>query len=297
MANLEHAAAVTRMQDYIDDYLEEEITLHALAQQAGYSPWHCAKMFKEYTNKSPFEYIRKLRLSKAALVLRDEQLRVIDVALDFVFDSHEGFTRAFRQQFGVTPKTYQKKTPPIPLFTPYPVESYYLVGEEHDELLPVSKNLHVRLINFPARKLILLHGEKAETYIEYAHEAGCDVWGILASIKEALYEPIGLWMPESMRSEGTSRYAQGVEVPLDYQGIIPAGFEIIDLPACMMLLFQGDPYDEKRFDEAINAVIKQIDQYDPNENNCQWAENDAPRIQLEPQGYRGYIEARPVYFS
>lgn len=297
MANLEHAAAVTRMQDYIDDYLEEEITLHALAQQAGYSPWHCAKMFKEYTNKSPFEYIRKLRLSKAALVLRDEQLRVIDVALDFVFDSHEGFTRAFRKQFGVTPKTYQKKTPPIPLFTPYPVESYYLMGEEHDELLPVSKNLHVRLINFPARKLILLRGEKAETYIEYAHEAGCDVWGILASIKEALYEPIGLWLPENMRSEGTSRYAQGVEVPFDYQGIIPAGFEIIDLPACMMLLFQGDPYDEKRFDEAINAVIKQIDQYDPNENNCQWAENDAPRIQLETQGYRGYIEARPVYFS
>ena len=297
MANLEHTAAVTRMQDYIDDYLEEEITLHALAQQAGYSPWHCAKMFKEYTNKSPFEYIRKLRLSKAALVLRDEQLRVIDVALDFVFDSHAGFTRAFRKQFGVTPKTYQKKTPPIPLFTPYPVESYYLMGEEHDELLPVSKNLHVRLINFPARKLILLRGEKAETYIEYAHEAGCDVWGILASIKEALYEPIGLWLPESMRSEGTSRYAQGVEVPFDYQGIIPAGFEIIDLPACMMLLFQGDPYDEKRFDEAINAVIKQIDQYDPNENNCQWAENDAPRIQLEPQGYRGYIEARPVYFS
>lgn len=297
MANLEHAAAVTRMQDYIDNYLEEEITLHALAQQAGYSPWHCAKMFKEYTNKSPFEYIRKLRLSKAALVLRDEQLRVIDVALDFVFDSHEGFTRAFRKQFGVTPKTYQKKTPPIPLFTPYPVESYYLMGEEHDELLPVSKNLHVRLINFPARKLILLRGEKAETYIEYAHEAGCDVWGILASIKEALYEPIGLWLPENMRSEGTSRYAQGVEVPFDYQGIIPAGFEIIDLPACMMLLFQGDPYDEKRFDEAINAVIKQIDQYDPNENNCQWAENDAPRIQLEPQGYRGYIEARPVYFS
>lgn len=298
MANLEHAAAVTRMQDYIDDYLEEEITLHALAQQAGYSPWHCAKMFKEYTNKSPFEYIRKLRLSKAALVLRDEQLRVIDVALDFVFDSHEGFTRAFRKQFGVTPKTYQKKTPPIPLFTPYPVESYYLMGEEYDELLPVSKNLHVRLINFPARKLILLRGEKAETYIEYAREAGCDAWGILASIKEALYEPIGrLWLPESMRSEGTSRYAQGVEVPFDYQGIIPAGFEIIDLPACMMLLFQGDPYDEKRFDEAINAVIKQIDQYDPNENNCQWAENDAPRIQLEPQGYRGYIEARPVYFS
>ncbi|MBU5361873.1 AraC family transcriptional regulator [Enterococcus raffinosus] len=297
MANLEHTAAVTRMQTFIEKHLDEEITLHALAQQAGYSPWHCAKMFKEYTDKSPFEYIRKLRLSKAALVLRDEDLRVVDVALDFVFDSHEGFTRAFRKQFGVTPKAYQKKTPPIPLFTPYPVESYYLMGEKRTELPPLSKNLHVRLIEFPARKLILLRGRNAKSYIEYAQEIGCDVWGILASIKEALYEPVGLWLPESMRTEETSVYAQGVEVPLDYQGLIPEGFDVIDLPACTMLLFQGDPYDEARFDEAIEAVMKQIDTYDPSINNCQWAEKAGPRIQLEPQGYRGYIEARPVYLN
>lgn len=297
MANLEHTAAVTRMQTFIEKHLDEEITLHVLAQQAGYSPWHCAKMFKEYTDKSPFEYIRKLRLSKAALVLRDEDLRVVDVALDFVFDSHEGFTRAFRKQFGVTPKAYQKKTPPIPLFTPYPVESYYLMGEEHTDLPPLSKNLHVRLIEFPARKLILLRGKKAKTYIEYAQEVGCDVWGILASIKEALYEPVGLWLPERMRTEETSVYAQGVEVPVDYQGLIPEGFDVIDLPACTMLLFQGDPYDEVRFDEAIEAVMEQIDTYDPSINNCQWAEKAGPRIQLEPQGYRGYIEARPVYLN
>ncbi|MEQ7195543.1 AraC family transcriptional regulator [Enterococcus avium] len=297
MANLEHTAAVTRMQTFIEKHLDEEITLHVLAQQAGYSPWHCAKMFKEYTDKSPFEYIRKLRLSKAALVLRDEDLRVVDVALDFVFDSHEGFTRAFRKQFGVTPKAYQKKTPPIPLFTPYPVESYYLMGEEHTDLPPLSKNLHVRLIEFPARKLILLRGKKAKTYIEYAQEVGCDVWGILASIKEALYEPVGLWLPERMRTEETSVYAQGVEVPVDYQGLIPEGFDVIDLPACTMLLFQGDPYDEVRFDEAIEAVMEQIDTYDPSINNCQWTEKAGPRIQLEPQGYRGYIEARPVYLN
>ena len=284
------------MQTFIEKHLDEEITLHALAQQAGYSPWHCAKMFKEYTDKSPFEYIRKLRLSKAALVLRDEDLRVVDVALDFVFDSHEGFTRAFRKQFGVTPKAYQK-TPPIPLFTPYPVESYYLMGEERSDLPPLSKNLHVRLIEFPARKLILLRGKKAKTYIEYAQEVGCDVWGILASIKEALYEPVGLWLPESMRTEETSVYAQGVEVPLDYQGLIPEGFDVIELSACTMLLFQGDPYDEVRFDEAIEAVMEQIDTYDPSINNCQWAEKEGPRIQLEPQGYRGYIEARPVYLN
>lgn len=294
MANLEHAAAVTRMQDYIEAHLDKDITLHQLAQQAGYSPWHCAKLFKEYTRSSPFEYIRKLRLSQAALVLRDEQRKVVDVALDFVFDSHEGFTRAFQKQFGIRPKAYQKKTPPIQLFHPYPVESYYIMEESHQEKLPMMQNFHVRLMDYPARKLILLRGKQADSYIDYAKEAGCDVWGILASIKEALYEPVGMWLPERFRPEGTSLYAQGVEVPADYAGEVPDGFDLIDLPACTMMLFQGEPYDETRFDEAIMDLMKQIDTYDPGQNNYMWAPEDAPRVQLEPQGYRGYIEARPV---
>lgn len=294
MANLEHAAAVTRMQDYIEAHLDKDITLHQLAQQAGYSPWHCAKLFKEYTRSSPFEYIRKLRLSQAALVLRDEQRKVVDVALDFVFDSHEGFTRAFQKQFGIRPKAYQKKTPPIQLFHPYPVESYYIMEESHQEKLPMMQNFHVRLMDYPARKLILLLGKQADSYIDYAKEAGCDVWGILASIKEALYEPVGMWLPERFRPEGTSLYAQGVEVPADYAGEVPDGFDLIDLPACTMMLFQGEPYDETRFDEAIMDLMKQIDTYDPGQNNYMWAPEDAPRVQLEPQGYRGYIEARPV---
>lgn len=294
MANLEHAAAVTRMQDYIEAHLDKDITLHQLAQQAGYSPWHCAKLFKEYTRSSPFEYIRKLRLSQAALVLRDEQRKVVDVALDFVFDSHEGFTRAFQKQFGIRPKAYQKKTPPIQLFHPYPVESYYIMEESHQEKLPIMQNFHVRLMDYPARKLILLRGKQADSYIDYAKEAGCDVWGILASIKEALYEPVGMWLPERFRPEGTSLYAQGVEVPADYAGEVPDGFDLIDLPACTMMLFQGEPYDETRFDEAIMDLMKQIDTYDPAQNKYMWAPEDAPRVQLEPQGYRGYIEARPV---
>lgn len=294
MANLEHAAAVTRMQDYIEAHLDKDITLHQLAQQAGYSPWHCAKLFKEYTRSSPFEYIRKLRLSQAALVLRDEQRKVVDVALDFVFDSHEGFTRAFQKQFGIRPKAYQKKTPPIQLFHPYPVESYYIMEESRQEKLPMMQNFHVQLMDYPARKLILLRGKQADSYIDYAKEAGCDVWGILASIKEALYEPVGMWLPERFRPEGTSLYAQGVEVPADYAGEVPDGFDLIDLPACTMMLFQGEPYDETCFDEAIMDLMKQIGTYDPGQNNYMWAPEDAPRVQLEPQGYRGYIEARPV---
>jgi AraC-like DNA-binding protein len=61
------------------------------------------------TGKTPFEYIRALRLSRAAVKLRDEDVKIIDVALDFVFDSHEGFTRADEDgpRFQLEPQGYR----------------------------------------------------------------------------------------------------------------------------------------------------------------------------------------------
>ena len=72
MESRENINAVQRMQDYIEQHITEPITLHMIAQAAGYSPWHSARIFKELTGKTPFEYIRTLRLSQAAIKLRDE---------------------------------------------------------------------------------------------------------------------------------------------------------------------------------------------------------------------------------
>lgn len=58
-------------------------------------------------------------------MLRDEQPKVIDVALDFLFDSHEGFTRAFSKQFGLPPRAYSRTAPPIPLFLPEKAHDRY----------------------------------------------------------------------------------------------------------------------------------------------------------------------------
>ena len=117
--------AVQCMQDYIEANLNRKITLKELANAAGYSPWHAARLFKEVVGKAPFEYIRALRLTEAALMLRDQPVKVIDVAMDFVFDSHEGFTRAFSREFGMPPSQYGRQTPPIPLFMPQKVFDTY----------------------------------------------------------------------------------------------------------------------------------------------------------------------------
>ena len=297
MDNLERIDAIQRMQDYIDDHINEQITLYDLAGCAGYSPFHCTRLFKELIGKSPFEYIRSLRLTKAALMLRDDKVKIVDVALDFVFDSHEGFTRAFTKQFGITPDRYRKEIPPIYLFIPYSIHNQYLYllkGEKKVEKKTNANTVFVQVIERPERKLILKRGKKAEDYFEYCEEVGCDIWGLLSSIKEALYEPVGMWLPDAFRTPGTSYYVQGVEVPMNYTGNIPEGLEIITLPPCKMMVFQGQPFKDEDFEEAITDLWEVMKTYNPQLYGFEWADDDAPRFQMEPQGYRGYIEARPV---
>jgi AraC-like DNA-binding protein len=285
------------MQDFIERHMTEPISLHMLAQAAGYSPWHAARIFKEMTGKTPFEYIRELRLSRAALKLRDEEPRIVDVALDFVFESHEGFTRAFSKQFGISPRDYAKNKPPLKLFIPENLRDYYLKLQKGEVIMTEKTNTNtvfVQVIDRPARKLILKQGASAKDYFAYCEELGCDVYEELKGVKDALYEPIGMWLPENLRQPGTSEYAMGVEMPADYKGKTPEGYEIIDLPPCQMMVFQGQPYDDEKFEEAIGDLWEVMKTYNPELYGFTWADEDGPRFQLEPQGYRGYIEARPV---
>jgi len=291
----EKIMAVQHMQDYIEVHIKEPITLVMLAKSAGYSPWHCARIFKEITGKAPFEYIRALRLSRAAAKLHDGDVRIIDVAFDFVFDSHEGFTRAFSKQFGMTPKDYCKNTPPLKLFLPCHARNYYLKLQKGDESMPKNLNtVFVQVVDRPKRKLILKRGIKAAHYYEYCEEVGCAVWDVLSDIKEALYEPIGMWLPKNLQKPGTAEYAQGVEVSDDYKDAVPEGYDIIELAPCKMMVFQGPPFEDAKFEEAIAALWEVMKTYDPKIYGFQWADEDGPRFQLVPMGYRGYIEARPV---
>lgn len=297
MERWEKVMAVQRMQDYIEEHLNEPITLRQLAQAAHYSPWHAARIFKDMTEKSPIDYIRSRRLSEAALRLQEPEVRVVDVALDFVFDSHEGFTRAFSKQFGMSPRYYTKHAPPIRLFLPSNVRNYYLNLQKGVDKLANNSNLntvYVQVVERPARKLLLKRGKQASHYFEYCDEVGCDIWDVLSNIKEALYEPIGMWLPDNLRLPDTSVYAQGVELPTDYAGEIPLGYELIDLQPCSMMVFQGQPYDDEKFTDAIADLWEVMNAYNPTVYGFNWADEDGPRFQLAPMGYRGYIEARPV---
>ena len=285
----EHKEAVRAMQDYIRDHISDEITLGDLAKASSFSPWYARRLFIEHLNMTPAVYIRRLKLSKSALRLRDENVSVLDVAISMGFGSVDGYQRAFRREFGCNPKEYSTSPVPIWLFTP----SLIIENERNVNTMSEIRNVFIQVIEKPERKVIIKRGVKANEYWSYCKEVGCDVWGLLTSIKSISGEPVCLWLPEHLRKPVTNEYVQGVEVEPDYTGTVPEGFEIIDLPASTYLLFRGEPFKEENYEKAIGEIWDAEKKYNPEFIGYTWDDKN-PRIQLEPSGERGYIELVPV---
>lgn len=287
----EQILAVQRMQDYIEENLDSEITLAGLAKVSLFSPWYSYRIFKEYTSLTPADYVRRLRLSRSAMRLKNGGCHITDAAFELGFGSVDGYIRAFSREFGTTPGEYAKNPVPIALFVSYGAKFRALRKDRAD--MSNIKNVFIQIIRKPAHKVIIKRGVKATEYFAYCEEVGCDVWGTLLSMDSLCGEPVCLWLPERLRTPGTSEYVQGVEVAEDYTGNIPQGFDIIELPAAEYLMFQGEPFAEEDYCEAIFAVQQAAERYQPAVIGYRRdAEN--PRIQLEPRGERGYIELLPV---
>mgnify|MGYP003417901070 CR=1 FL=1 len=286
----ERIEAVQRMQDYITNNLDQNISMADLAKAAGYSPWYSYRLFHSLLCMTPAVYIRRLRLSKSALRLRDEKVKIIDVAYDSGFESVDGYQRAFYKEFGCNPYEYSISPMPIYLFKPYGIK--YSKRKDSKEMSEV-KSVFIQIVEKPARKVIIKRGQTATEYFKYCEEVGCDVWGLLCSMKSISGEPVCLWLPKNHIKTGTSEYVQGVEVATDYSGEIPNGFDVIELPKCKYIMFQGEPFEEENFGEAIGQVWDAIKKYNPQSIGYAWDDSN-PRIQLEPIGTRGYIELHPV---
>ena len=287
----EQILAVQRMQEYIEKHLDETITLADLSRVSLFSPWYSYRIFREHTGLSVADYIRRLRLSRSAIRLKNSDARIADVAFELGFGSVDGYTRAFHREFGCNPAEYARNPRPITLFIPYGVKFKYMRKEQTN--MENVQSIFVQLIRKAERKVIIKRGFKAEEYFDYCAEVGCDVWGLLSSMDSLCGEPVCLWLPDIYRKPNTSVYVQGVEVPADYAGEIPEGFDIITLPEAEYLQFQGEPFREEDYGHAIQAVWQAMKKYDPSLIGYAWDESN-PRIQLEPKGTRGYIELKAV---
>jgi AraC-like DNA-binding protein len=103
-------ARVTRTVRYVDEHAGDALSLTDLATAAGLSPFHFLRTFEDLTGTTPHRYVMRLRLRRAAARLTAEPAKILDVALDSGFGDVSNFNRAFRAEFGVSPRAYRRST-------------------------------------------------------------------------------------------------------------------------------------------------------------------------------------------
>lgn len=92
----------------IEERIQEKLTVEALAQGVHFSKYHYQRLFREAVGESVMGYVTRRKLALAAEELAETDSTVLEVALRYGYDSHEGFTRSFRSHMGVTPAEYRK---------------------------------------------------------------------------------------------------------------------------------------------------------------------------------------------
>ncbi|MGE8509281.1 MAG: AraC family transcriptional regulator [Paraburkholderia terricola] len=94
---------------FIESHFASELTLEDIANCGCVSRFHLARAFEAATGHSVMRYVRARRLSEAARRLASGAPDILAVALDAGYGSHEAFTRAFREQFGITPEALRAR--------------------------------------------------------------------------------------------------------------------------------------------------------------------------------------------
>ncbi|MCB9027101.1 MAG: effector binding domain-containing protein [Bdellovibrionaceae bacterium] len=104
---MSYVGRVQKAVDFIEDNLRNPLDLLDVAKEAAFSPYHFHRIFSLTVGETIKDYIRKRRLTEAALELRDTERRILDIAIDYQFESQESFGRAFKKMFEETPGKYR----------------------------------------------------------------------------------------------------------------------------------------------------------------------------------------------
>jgi len=106
--NEKYEEAILSTLIHIQTHLESDLNLDMLAERVGFSAYHYHRIFREIIGEPVKEYIRRLRIERAAYRLKVSEETILHIALDAGFKTHESFTRAFARQFLITPNEFRK---------------------------------------------------------------------------------------------------------------------------------------------------------------------------------------------
>ncbi|ACR69963.1 AraC family transcriptional regulator [Edwardsiella ictaluri] len=105
----QHQLLVDALIQWIEQNLDKRILIDDIAERAGYSKWYLQRLFKEVTGYSLAAYVRKRRLIRAAAELQRSNKKIMEIMLQYGFDSQQTFSRAFKRRYGTSPGSYRQQ--------------------------------------------------------------------------------------------------------------------------------------------------------------------------------------------
>lgn len=99
---------LNEVKQYIREHINEPLNREVLATVAGFSVSHFHRIFTAYIGENIASYVRRVRLERAGQKLRMGAVDITEVALAAGYDTHAAFTKAFKQQFGLSPSEFRQ---------------------------------------------------------------------------------------------------------------------------------------------------------------------------------------------
>lgn len=270
---------VDRIDDCIRNKNDESLTLKLLAQEFGYSEFHFSRKFKEISGMQFRDYLRCRRLAFALKELRDTEKSVLQIALDYGFSSHEAFTRAFREVYGLTPSEYRKHPVPVALRTILRPFDCYLLENGGTDIQKTQNKVKTYFVTIPAHKFLHIKNYESIGYWDFWQKQSripgqdCEtICSLLDSIPGKLDDLGGREANSSsgqimaFTNDSAGRICSwgiplaecyGVRLPLDYDGPVPAQMCLMEVAEGDYLVFEHGPFDFETENSAVEEAMEQ----------------------------------------
>lgn len=214
--------------ELIERNLASELTMESVASEANCSAFHFMRMFDIVTGMTPAEYIRRRRLSRAAIDLAATGQKIIDIAVAYGYDSADSFARAFKREFGCSPS--EARLPGTKLHT-YPPLSFTIA-------LKGDKAMEYRIESGAAIKMTGLvmraNGKDGSNYVEIPAfwDAVMQDGRFMQLCKKAEGSKLGVAgvCLDFDERDGLFSYAIAIEAPANRDGL-PEGCTDFEVPA------------------------------------------------------------------
>ena len=264
----------------IKDCNNQEITLKRLSDSLGYSEFYVSRRFKEISGMQFRDYLRYRRLAFALKDVRDTDKSLLDIALDYGFSSHEAFTRAFKEAYGITPSEYRQKHVPVVMRTIIKPFDCYLLGIGGTGMAKSTDDIKIYFVTIPAHKFLHIRNYESIGYWDFWQKQslipGQDydtICGLLDSIKGKLDDlggdehDSGSGQIMAFVNEPTGRICSwgiplaecyGVRLPMDYDGEVPSQMQLMDVPEDEYIVFEHGPFDFETENSTVEAEIEKV---------------------------------------